>query len=211
MAKQFKIKEPNAPMTHKQGWAIYCLSKRDAREMNLTRKQASDIISALKSGEEVPWPDGKSVGTGEKRKPRKTAGEVVFESLLKKAHEAGQAAAEACTPRPMVVQQHANQLDDNSEVVKEWYVPTGVCGFAWVNFKVKSGNSRKFLSFLKKKGLAGDINSHAEWHKDSYYGGYTKWISDYGQSMELKAAYANAYAAVLHDAGISAYGHSRMD
>jgi hypothetical protein len=37
------------------------------------------------------------------------------------------------------------------------------------------------------------------------------WVFDYNQSMELKEAYAHAYAKVLRDAGFNAYANSRMD
>ena len=40
--------------------------------------------------------------------------------------------------------------------------------------------------------------------KDSYYGGVCIWISQFGQSVDLKYAYANAMAKVFRDAGIEA-------
>ena len=36
-------------------------------------------------------------------------------------------------------------------------------------------------------------------------------VSQYGQSLEKKEAFANAYAEVLSDAGVRAYVDSRMD
>jgi len=119
--------------------------------------------------------------------------------LYQMAVEAGKVAAAKTKPTPMIVRQHKDMFDDNSEVEKEYFVPSGVCGFAWVN--IKPGNS-KFANWLKKEGLA---------RRDSYYGGVTIWVSEYGQSLELKEVYAYAFANVLSENGIKAYAGSRMD
>ena len=47
--------------------------------------------------------------------------------------------------------------------------------------------------------------------KDSYYGGYTIWVSGFGQSLDRKSAYARAFVKVLNDNGLKAYAMSRMD
>lgn len=134
-------------------------------------------------------------------KPTKADRDNAHTLLHNKAHVAGMAAAHKTVPVPMTVVRHANPFDDNSPIVQR-YAPVsgGVCGFAWVN--IKPGNS-SFAQFLVKKGLA---------RKDSYYGGVSVWVSDFGQSMEKKEAYAQAYAGVLHEAGIKrVYAQSRMD
>lgn len=123
-----------------------------------------------------------------------------MKALYKRADAAGKAAAEKRVPIPMVVVQRANPLDDNSPIVKR-YAPVmgGVCGFAWVN--IKPGYSA-FANWLKKNKLADK----------SYYGGVDVWVGGYGQSMEKKEAYANAFAAVLRaEAGINAMSMSRLD
>lgn len=118
--------------------------------------------------------------------------------LLEKAIAAGIAAGTEKVPTPMIVEQHSNMWDDNSPVEKSYYVPQGVCGFAWVN--VRPGNS-SFARWAVKEGLA----------RKSYSGGIDFWISDYGQSYEKKSAHAAAMAKVLEDAGLKAYAMSRMD
>lgn len=116
------------------------------------------------------------------------------------ADKAGKEAADKCYPEPMIVIERANPFDDNSPIIRQYEpVMGGCCGFAWVN--VKPGNGR-FANWLKKTGRG---------RSDSYYGGVTMWISDYGQSMDLKESYAYAFAKVLSDNGIKAYGNSRMD
>jgi len=94
--------------------------------------------------------------------------------------------------------------NDSSPVVQQWTIPQGVCGFAWVN--IKPGN-HPFANWLKR-------NNHAR--KDEYYGGVTVWVSQYGQSMELKERYAHGFAEVIRDHFASdpkfrAYSQSRMD
>lgn len=122
-----------------------------------------------------------------------------FNALWEAAYKAGLEAGNATVPVPMVVSQHANPLNDGSPVVKQWYVPSGVCGFAWV--KVNPGNS-PFANWLKKNGKG---------RTDSYAGGVSVWIKEFGQSMEQKEAMAYAMAKVFNEAGVKAYGQSRMD
>ena len=47
--------------------------------------------------------------------------------------------------------------------------------------------------------------------KDSYYGGYTIWVNQFGQSMTRKENYARAFTKVLTENGLTAYSMSRMD
>jgi len=121
-----------------------------------------------------------------------------FRALVQQAHQAGLKALEERVPIPMVVSQHSNPLSDSSPVVKQYYVPEGACGFAWV--KVRPGNSA-FARWAKKN--AG--------FRSSYTGGIDYWVSYGNQSIERKEAYAQAYADVLREAGIQAYAQSRLD
>ena len=214
------IQNPEAPATNKQTWAIKCLGGGDVRDAGLTRLQASDLIGELKaakgqtSGKAASLatcaPDKATgpkrsykaiinVGTGEKKVTRTQS----YNDLLDKAVTAGLEAGRAALPTPMVVTQHANPLDDSSPAEQSWYVGEGACGFADVNFSMKSGLGRKFGQWLIKNDYA---------RKDSYRGGVTIWISDHGQSVERKSAHASAMAKVLQEAGIAdAYSSSRMD
>ena len=110
-----------------------------------------------------------------------------FQKIWDDAVDAGREAGEKVVPAPMVVSGGYEPVMD------------GVCGFAWVN--IKPGTSA-FAKWLKKQGFA---------RSDSYYGGVTVWISDYGQSMTRKEAYAREMARVFCDAGFKAYPASRMD
>lgn len=111
-----------------------------------------------------------------------------LQKLYNDADAAGRAAVEKLEVQPMIV----------TDGQKQYYVPDGVCGFAWIN--IRPGNS-KFANFLKKQGLA----------RSSYYGGVDVWVSQYNQSMRKKEAYAAAFASVLCENGINAYSSSRMD
>jgi hypothetical protein len=123
-----------------------------------------------------------------------------FEAAYEKARLAGKAAGEACKPAAMIVTQHANPANDASPPVKEWYVPEGMCGFAWV--KVTPGNC-SFAKWLRKQKIVGG---------SAYGGGVDIWISAFGQSYERKEACAQAMAKVLvEELGIKAYAQSRLD
>lgn len=185
----YEIKEPNAPMTYKQGIMIRNLGGGDVREQNLTRQQASNRIGELMEAKKDNIKTSKTV-------------QINYDDLWAKATAAGLEAGTAAIPVPMTVQRHANPLDDNSPVVQNWHVGEGACGFADVNFKMKDGLGRKFGQWLIRNDFA---------RKDSYRGGCTIWISDHGQSVERKAAHAAAIAKVLQEAGIDAYASSRLD
>ena len=171
------MNNPDEKATPRQTWALFCLTKKDHRNAGLTKQEASDLIEYYKAN-----------------KP----GSEAHEKLYAEANKAGIAAANALTPTPMVVEQHANQLDDTSPVTKQWTVPSGVCGFAWVNIRPATTS---FARWLKKEGIV----------RKSYYGGIDISIMAYGQSMEKKSAHAHAMADYLSDHGITAYANERMD
>ena len=121
-------------------------------------------------------------------------------TIYEQAHAAGMAAGNGCTPTPMVVGQPTTPLGNDIDYSKEtYYVSDGVCGFAWINIKPARG---KFVKYLKDNDIG---------RKDSYYGGYTIWVSGFGQSLDRKSAYARAFAEVLNENGLKAYAMSRMD
>ena len=121
-------------------------------------------------------------------------------TIYSEAHFKGMAAGKSCTPTPMVVGEPTTPLGNDIDYSKEtYYVADGVCGFAWINIKPARG---KFVKYLKDNDIG---------RKDSYYGGYTIWVSGFGQSMTRKENYARAFVKVLNDNGLKAYAMSRMD
>lgn len=118
--------------------------------------------------------------------------QIDFGSLYETAHAAGMAAGYGSTPTPMVVSGGVP-----GETPKSWYVSEGACGFAWVVVK----GTTPFARWAKKTGKA---SKH-------YPSGLSFWVSEFGQSMARKEAYAYAFAKVLTEHGITAYAGSRMD
>ncbi len=131
--------------------------------------------------------------------------------IYREAIKAGERAMRGASPTPMIVSEADGLSDRPKAGGKSWYVASGVCGFAWVKIR---GNSW-FIRALKKLGLAeadsNDWSSQARFRKDNYSGGYSFSVREGGQSMELKEAYAQAFANVLESHGIYAYANSRMD
>ena len=124
---------------------------------------------------------------------------IEFEQLFERANAAGREAANALTPRPMAVQM-ATGLTDGFDWNRPYdVVADGVCGFAWVKIRPANGAFGRWLKATGKVRYA------------AYGGGYDIWISDYNQSVQKKEAHAEAMAAVLREAGIKAYGQSRLD
>lgn len=113
------------------------------------------------------------------------------QELFTAADAAGRAAVQAATVRPMIVTDEARN--------RQYFVEDGVCGFAWIKIRPARG---AFVNWCKKNNIG---------RTDSFEGGYMIWVSDYNQSMQKKETYARAFAKVLQDNGIKAYGMSRMD
>lgn len=183
----------NKLMTKRQGWALYCITKKDYRNEGLTYDEASKLI--------------KELGDPNYVKKTNDTKENEAQKIMDAAIEAGMEALNNKIPTPMIVEQHANVMDDKSPVTQAWKVDGGVCGFADIRFKANTTPNRKFLAGLKKAGLVGE---HGTWSK-SYQGGYSYWVSQGGQSLERKEAFAYAFEKVLEANGISAYVSSRMD
>ena len=124
---------------------------------------------------------------------------VACEKLLEKAHLMGMDAGRLVGVTPMVVGSPSTPLGNDIDYSKKTYfVEGGVCGFAGVVIKPARG---KFVSYLKKLGM-GYIQ---------YYGGGYVAVREFGQSMTRKEAYADAFAKVLTEEGMSCYVDSRMD
>ena len=121
-----------------------------------------------------------------------------FKILFNEARMAGIKAVLECKVTPMIVQQHSNMADDSSPVTKSWFVEDGVCGFASIN--IRPGNCP--AANYAKKHLGAS---------KAYYGGVSIWVHEFNQSLQKKEAYASAFPAVLHNAGIWAHCNSRMD
>lgn len=184
-------------MTKRQGWALFCITKKDYRKENLTYDQASELI--------------KTLGNPNYVKKSTNIEDLEAVKIHREAVEAGMNALKNAEVIPMVVQEHVNMIDDKSPVAKQWVVEGGVCGFCSITFKANTKENRKFLAGLKKAGLAGeDKNGNIKWSK-SYNGGFGYWVSQGGQSLQRKEAFGHAFANVLQKHGITCYVNSRMD
>lgn len=122
-----------------------------------------------------------------------------YASIYREADLAGHEAVQKLEVVPMIVSQHKNPLDDNSKIVKSWYISDGVCGFATI--WIKPANSQ-FAKYLVKNGKA---------RKSEYQSGVYIYIGEFNQSLQKKEAYGRAFAGVLVKNGINAWCESRMD
>ena len=122
-------------------------------------------------------------------------GDRTYQKMWKKAQAAANAASEAAKPVPMIVQQHANQMDDNSPVIKQWFVEGGVCGFGWVEVKPRTS---KFARWLKARNYGGSSDYSKSIHLH---------VPGMTQSLARNEAAARAMAEVLV-AGLAEVGET---
>ena len=111
-----------------------------------------------------------------------------YAKVAEEAHQAGIKAGSNHVPEPMHL----------SYGGKTETISTGVCGFAWI---LVFPNSQGFARWATKMGIGSK----------AYGGGIQIWVGYYGQSMEMKLAYAKAYVEVLQKYGIKSFAESRMD
>lgn len=112
-----------------------------------------------------------------------------FQDIVDKAYQAGIEAGKNAAPVPMYVIEKGIPIDR---------IDDGACGFAWVT--VRPANS-SFAIWAKKQGIM----------RPMYGGGVTYWVSQFGQSVDRKSAFAAAYAKVLREHGIKAESGDRLD
>ncbi len=117
-----------------------------------------------------------------------------FRFLYNKAMADGLAAGKASAPRPMIVSNDPFCMRER----KSYFVPEGVCGFAWIKIRPATSSFARWL-VKNKLGRVG------------YYGGVEIGISAFNQSYERKMAAAGAAAAVFSTVGLSAYADGRLD
>jgi hypothetical protein len=128
---------------------------------------------------------------------KKSLGKRECARIYKEAYAAGlQAGKEVGVPKFVVGD--AIGLSNEIDYSKKTYILEGLCGFAWVNISPARG---AFVNYLKSID-AGD---------KGYYGGYEIWVKEFGQSVDRKSAFANAFAKVLNSYGINASVGSRLD
>jgi hypothetical protein len=111
--------------------------------------------------------------------------ERMFERVWAEAWEAGMKAGRGAGVTPMVVETCGNPMEGGGSMVVREVVADGLCGFAWVN--VGPANT-PFCRWLRVKGRG---------RRDSYEGGVTVWMHEFGQSVARKEAMAEKVAEVL--------------
>lgn len=168
--------------TPRQRWALYCTTKQDYREVVISKEEASEIL-------------GRYLNKGSVMDN--------FREIYNEAHMAGEAAVTKYVAEGklvgMVVSQHENMMDDSSPVVMREFVADGPCGFAWIDVRPRNCAFAKWLMEQK-------IGSNSDYDKSIKI-----WVHFYGQSIQKKEIYADAFAEVLRSHKIKAFSTSRMD
>lgn len=139
-------------------------------------------------------------------KVQRNADYAKYADAWRAAHDAGMAAGKAAQCVPMAVYNGDIQINGRpldpyaaaSQLVD--VVPDGVCGFAWVVLHPATSRFARWAS----------ANRGA---RREYGGGLClTWVSEFGQSMTRKEAYAHAFAATLRrELNLNVHAHSRMD
>jgi hypothetical protein len=123
--------------------------------------------------------------------------------LLDRVLAAGDNAAAACQPTPMIVGNAVGLSDRIDPAGPIYIVPVGFCGFAGVVIKPATGSFARWLG----KNKIGHKNYYGGW----YLPAHPRVSGAMVQSYEINRAAAAAMAAELQAAGIKCYVESRLD
>ena len=124
-----------------------------------------------------------------------------YSEIHNDCHAAGMAAGIKHRPVPVLVGQGTSLFSTEIDYTKQTFLlDDGACGYAWVT--IHPGNSKLAREFTKL-GIA----------RKAYGGGVQIWVSEFGQSVDRKEAYAYAYAEKLREltGEDRIYAGSRMD
>jgi hypothetical protein len=202
---------------HRLTWhSLECKVGRSAKRSKLTVHTPENRRARLKvrTGRTPYYTDsmaGCCLGRQSSRTHSPKYSEAEASALLNKAREAGLSAGNADTPIPMIVGTPKGGLlgtalgADIDPAEPVYHVSDGACGFAWV--VIRPGN----CSFARQVKKLRTPWGPRPWGGRAYGGGVSIWISDHNQSLSRKEAHADAFAAVLKEAGVDAYSQSRMD
>jgi hypothetical protein len=195
--------------------------------------KCTDCGHELKAGTQAKWYRNGAVycldGHNDKSSdPGKSKPQTDWLTILREANEAAKQAYDVYkqenykTPAFAVVE-HANPADDSSEIVKTWAM-NDVCGFVWIELKLK-GNERFINDFKANGKLDNSDGGHKTWRwgefRLSHYSGSSRWgypwvldgpgIGSGNGAMGAAEASARAFAKVMGDHGIDVYVRSRID
>jgi len=126
-----------------------------------------------------------------------------WRSIYQQAHTAGQVAADAAIPTPMLVGT-AVGLSDTIDTSKPVYIVRGgLCGFAYIIVRPATGG---FVRWMREQQIG----------YKHYYGGWSVPARpltppDLSQSVEIKEKYAHAFANVLREHGINCSVETMLD
>lgn len=186
------------PATSRQTFALFCATGHDWRKTPVDFDTASMMLSKVMGLKNKPSALAICKALANNETPdnvitfptAQAPARLSMAQIYDMADKAGKQAASECTPVPMHVMNGNRCIE---------VVAGGCCGFAWVKIRPAMG---EFVSYCKRKKL-GSTND--------YSGGFDIWIGAYGQSMDLKTAYAAGFANELQNHGINASSHSRID
>lgn len=173
----YKYKNPNAPATRSQLWALYLASGRriDYRGKGLTIAKAGNLLSELNANR----------NRGPKSKG--TDWLPILEAASKAAEEAkANFVAEHYKAPAFAIVQRENPFDDTSRVTRVCGVMNDVCGYVWIELPLKGNQSLiKWFKGGKHTNQFGD----KEWRIDSRMGSfalsYSKYRSAWGYPWHL--------------------------
>lgn len=195
--------------TSRQLWALYCITKRDHRNMGLTKQQASELISQYNK-----QPQGSKLQSSKVVKNPKDD----FLAYIKEA-------------MPSIVQRARRSLNLESEVVEDTTMMRGTgpngtakrytfigfgCAFVWIEYDKRSKKAKAIYEIALKSHLRECYDMFATYFSKMEM----RSLSDKGcplsalwaQDEGMQLAYYNTVARYMESQGVkNTWVRSRLD
>ena len=152
------MENPNAPATSRQRWALYLITKKDYRNVELTKQEAADLIKELgdpnyKKSKDLNCNKGKD-STYKKDKPARTSSTLASkleEYMVDHFEEIWRACTESMGIKSIVEEDNSNGPD------RKRFAMIGVgCSISYFKYR-KNNKKAKEIAETAKKLIRGKI------------------------------------------------------
>ena len=206
----------NRAATKKQLWALYCITKKDYRNENLTMQQASEMIEKFNAAKVVGNIGVNNMPTTAKvERPKKPSLEQEFISYMAERMQGVIAICKDAIKIKSVVEDDATIFTDASKRNKYAFFGFG-CGISIIKFDKRSKLGKTILELSSKHRnstfLKVFLNGFTKEQVNYFHEVGFPLEAMYNQDIRISGKYENAVADFMREKGVkNVYVHTYYD
>lgn len=196
----------NRAATKKQLWALYCITKKDYRNENLTMQQASEMIEKFNTAKVVGNIGVNNMPTATKvERPKKPSLEQEFISYMAERMQGVIAICKDAIKMKSVVEDDATIFTDASKRNKYAFFGFG-CGISIIKFDKRSKLGKTILELSSKHRnstfLKLFLNGFTKEQVNYFHEVGFPLEAMYNQDIRISGKYENAVADFMREKGV---------